>query len=76
MIPNHILNDLGPDDRVAVLTRGNEVHFHVHPVTDTPDAVRAVAEAEGSQVLRSHLHSHEEIRAVIAARDPETGGQG
>lgn len=51
MIPNHVLNDLTPGTRVAVLSRGGEIHFHVHPATETPEAVRAFAAQEGSAVL-------------------------
>lgn len=43
MIPHHILNDLKPDERVAILSRGADIHFHVHPATDTSEAIRAVA---------------------------------
>jgi hypothetical protein len=39
MIPNHVLTDLKPDERVAVLSRGGELHFHVHPAADEPDLV-------------------------------------
>ena len=47
MIPTHVLTDLKPDERVAVLSRGGEIHFHVHPASDEPDAVRAFAAARG-----------------------------
>jgi hypothetical protein len=76
MIPNHILTDLGPEDRVAVLTRAGGIHFHVHPASDTPAAVEAFAAAEGSRVLASHLRDHDQIRALVASRDPDTGGEG
>lgn len=46
MIPNHVLHDLGPDERVAMLSRSGAIHFHVHPVTDDPAAIRAHAERE------------------------------
>ena len=54
MIPNHVLNDLKPDERVAILARGSEIHFHVHPATDTPEAVRA----------------------FVAGRERDVGGEG
>ena len=76
MIPNHILNGLKPDDRVAILSRGSEIHFHVHPVTDTPEAVRAFASREGSDVLTAHMRDQAEIQAFVAARERDVGGEG
>jgi hypothetical protein len=76
MIPSHILTDLGPDDRVAILTRAGGIHFHVHPASDTPEAVAASAAAEGSRVLASHLLDHDQIRELVASREPDTGGEG
>ncbi|VTT99022.1 unnamed protein product [Gemmataceae bacterium] len=75
MIPNHILNDLRPDERVAILSRGSEVHFHVHPATDTPDAVRAFAAREGSEVLTSHMRDRAAIEAFVADRERDVGGE-
>jgi hypothetical protein len=76
MIPNHVLNDLKPDERVAILTRGSEIHFHVHPVTDTPEAVRAYAAREGSVVLTTHMRDHAGIQAFVASRERDVGGEG
>ncbi|HEX4613701.1 MAG TPA: hypothetical protein VH092_36300 [Urbifossiella sp.] len=76
MIPNHLLTDLTPDDRIAVLSRGGEIHFLVHPVADDPEVIRAYAEREGSRVLRSHLRDPEVIRAVAAGRERDIGGEG
>ncbi len=75
MIPNHILNDLRPDERVAILSRGSEIHFHVHLVTDTPDAVRAFAAREGSEVLTTHMWDQAAIRAFVADRERDVGGE-
>ena len=41
MIPNHVLDNLNPADRVAVLTRGGGIHFLVHPPSDAPEAIRS-----------------------------------
>ncbi len=76
MIPTHLLNGLASDDRIAVLSRGGEIHFLVHPAADDPAVVRAYAEREGSQVLRSHLRNPEAIRAVVAGRERDVGGEG
>lgn len=76
MIPTHILTDLKPDERVAVLSRGGEIHFDVHPSSDEPEAIRAFAAAEGSRVLASHLRDHAVIRALVASREQDVGGEG
>lgn len=76
MIPNHVLNDLKPDERVAILSRGSEIHFHVHPATDTPEAVRAFASAQGSEVLTTHMRDKDAIRAFVAGRERDVGGEG
>lgn len=76
MIPNHILNDLTRDQGVAILSRGSEIHFHVHPVTDTPEAVRAFAAREGSEVLTTHMRDRDAIRAFVASRERDVGGEG
>jgi hypothetical protein len=76
MIPNHILNNLKPDERVAILSRGSAIHFHVHPVTDTPEAVRAFAAREGSEVLTTHMRDHAGILAFVADREQDIGGEG
>ena len=76
MIPTHLLTDLGPDDRVAILTRNGGLVFHVHPATDTPAAVERLATRDGARVLASHLSDPEAIQAFVAAREPEVGGEG
>lgn len=75
MIPTHVLTDLKPDERVAVLSRGSEVHFHVHPASDTPEAVRVYAAREGSAVLTTHMRDPAEIRAFVASRERDVGGE-
>ncbi len=76
MIPTHVLAELKPDDRVAILSRGGEIHFHVHPVTDSADAVRAFAAGEGSEVLTTHMQDHAAIAAFVASRERDVGGEG
>jgi hypothetical protein len=76
MIPNHILSDLKPDEGVAILSRGSEIHFHVHPVADTPEAVRAFASREGSEVLTTHMRDQAAIQAFVASRERDVGGEG
>jgi hypothetical protein len=76
MIPNHVLNRLTPDDRVAVLARDGEIHFLVHPASDDPAAIRASAAREGSEVLRTHMRDHAEIREFVASRERDIGGEG
>lgn len=76
MIPNHLLNNLTADDRIAILARGGEIHFHVHSVTETPEAVRAFAAREGSQVLATHMQDHAAIQALVASRERDVGGEG
>jgi hypothetical protein len=76
MIPNHVLDGLGPDDRVAVLARRGELHFLVHGAADPADAIRAGAARDGSEVLATHLHDKEAIRALVAERERDLGGEG
>ena len=75
MIPNHILNDLAPHERVAVLTRDGEIHFLVHPATDDPAAIRAGAKRDGSEVLATHLQDRAAILELVASREREVGGE-
>ena len=76
MIPQHILDDLGPDDRVAVLARGGELHFWVHPAAAPAAAVQAYADRDGSRVVASHLRDKKEILALVAGRERDIGGEG
>lgn len=75
MIPTHVLTDLKPDERVAVLSRDGELQFHVHPAADEPDAVRALAAGQGAEVLATHLQDHAEILALVASRERDVGGE-
>jgi hypothetical protein len=75
VIPTHLLTDLKPDERVAVLSRGGEIRFHVHPASDEPDAIRAFAAREGSEVLATHLKDPAVIRALVASRERDVGGE-
>ena len=76
MIPNHILNGLTPDDRVAVLSRGGDIHFLVHPAAADPDVIRADAARKGSRVLTTHLRDGVEIQEFVASRERDVGGEG
>ncbi len=76
MIPTYILTELTPDECVAVLSRGGEIHFHVHATGDDPEAIRAFAAREGSEVLATHLRDHAAIRALVASRERDVGGEG
>ena len=76
MIPNHVLNDLTPDARVAILSRGGEIHFLVHQATDDPAAVRELAAREGSEALATHMQDHAAIQEFVASRERDVGGEG
>jgi hypothetical protein len=76
MIPQHILDGLGPDDRVAVLARDGELHFLVHSATASAAEVQAYADRDGSEVVTSHLRDKKEILALVAGRERDVGGEG
>ncbi len=76
MIPNHILKELTPENRVAILSRNGELHFLVHPASDDPAVIRANAGRDGSEVLTTHMRDHDEIRAFVASRERDVGGEG
>lgn len=76
MIPSHILDKLTPDDRIAILSRGGEIHFLIHPASETPEAIDAHATREGSRVLITHMSDHVAIREFVASRERDVGGQG
>jgi hypothetical protein len=75
MIPNHILTNLGPDNRVAVFTRDGDIHFHVHRASDTRQAIEELAEAEGARVLASHMSDQIAIRELVESRERDVGGE-
>jgi hypothetical protein len=76
VIPNHILNGLTPNDRVAILSRGGGIHFRVHPAAADPAVIRADAERDGSRVLATHLRDGVEIQEFVASRERDVGGEG
>jgi len=75
VIPNHIPNNLIPDDRVVIPARGG-IHFLVHPASDDPDVIRAYAEREGSEVLITHMRDQAAILEFVAGRERDVGGEG
>jgi hypothetical protein len=76
MIPNHVLNDLGPDDRVAVLSRRGELHFLVHAADAPAATITARADRDGCEVLATHMRDEEAIRELVADWEPDVGGEG
>ena len=76
MIPTHVLTDLKPDERVAVLSRGGEIHFHVHPASDEPDAVRAFAAAGRGRGCWPPTCRPRRDPALVASRERDVGGEG
>ena len=76
MIPNHVLNNLGPDDRVAVLTRRGKLHFLVHGAGDPAAAIAARADRDGCEVLATHMRDEAAILELVADREPDVGGEG
>lgn len=76
MIPHHVLDSLGPDDRVAVLTRRGELHFLVHRSSDNPGRVIEYAARDGSEILATHLQDKQAILELVAGRERDIGGEG
>lgn len=76
MIPNHVLDDLGPDDRVAVLSHGGGLRFIVHRATDPVEAIRADAGRAGAEVLATHLSDKTAILELVGGRERDVGGEG
>ena len=76
MIPQHILDDLGPDDRVAVLARGGELRFLVHPAAADRAALRATAARDGDELVATHMQDRDAILALVAGLERDTGGEG
>jgi hypothetical protein len=75
MTPQHILDDLGPDDCVAVLAREGELYFVVHRPTDSPADLRSPARREGSEVVATHMRDRREILDLVAERKRNPGGE-
>jgi hypothetical protein len=76
MIPQHILDDLGADDRIAVLAREGELHFLVHAAADGPADIQAYADRDGSEVVATHLWDKDALLALVAGRERDVGGEG
>ena len=75
MIPTHILHDLRPEDRVAILSHGTELHFLVHDAGDEPAKIREYATRDGSAVLATHMQDKAAILEFVAARERDIGGE-
>jgi hypothetical protein len=80
MIPSHILDGLGPQERVAILARGGsrnaELHFLVHAASDDTNIILAHAARDGSEVLVTHMSDKGAILEFVAARERDVGGEG
>ena len=76
MIPQHVLDDLGAGQRVAVLARNGELHFRVHDGGADAAQIRADAARDGSEVVATHLWDKEAILALVAGRERDVGGEG
>lgn len=80
MIPSHILEGLGPGDRVAIFTRGRrrngELHFLVHPESEGLGVIMAHAALDGSEILATHMNDKSAILEFVAARERDVGGEG
>jgi hypothetical protein len=64
MIPQRILDALGPDDRVAVLTRGGELRFLVHPAAVDRAPRRTTTGRDGNEVVPTHVRDGDMILAL------------
>ena len=75
MIPNHILNSLTENDRIAVLTDAGGIRILVHPASDSPEAIRAHAARSGFGVLATHLQDRSAILELVESREQDVGGE-
>jgi len=79
MIPSHILDGLGPENRVAILARRGsrigELHFHVHAASDGLDEIQLHATLDGSEILATHLSDKDAILEFVAGRERDLGGE-
>lgn len=75
MIPTHVLAELQPRERVAILARGRGLHFLVHDVGDEPAKVQEYAARDGSEVLITHMRDKAAILEFVAARERDLGGE-
>jgi hypothetical protein len=76
MIPNHVLDELTPDKRIAVLSQNGKLHFLVHLAGDDAEAIRMQAERDGSKALATHLKDKAATREYVATLEPDVGGEG
>lgn len=76
MIPQHVLDNLGPEQRVAILSRDGELHFLVHLATDGPAHIQEYADRDKSQIVTTHMHDKAAILALVAGRERDVGGEG
>ena len=76
MIPTHVLAGLTAGLCVAVLSQGGELYFHLNQAADGTEAIRAFAARRGSDVLATHLRDPAAIRALVASRERDVGGEG
>jgi hypothetical protein len=76
MIPTHILENLRPRDRVAILSRDRELHFLVHDMGDEPSRIQEYADRDGSEVLTTHMRDKAVILEFVAVRERDLGGEG
>jgi len=75
MIPSHILDNLGPQDRIAIFARGGELYFLVHPAAEALDVIREGAARDGSEVLATHMRDKAAILEFVAGRERDVGGE-
>jgi hypothetical protein len=75
MIPQHFLDDLGPDQRVAVLAREGELHFLVHAAAARPVDINEYADRDGSEVVATHMGDRDAILALVAGLERDVGGE-
>ena len=75
MIPHHALDDLGPDQRVAVLARQGDLHVLVHAAAALPADIDEYAARDGSEVVATHLGDRDAILALVAGLERDVGGE-
>lgn len=76
MIPQHVLDQLGPEERVAILIRNGDLHFLVHKATDGPEHIQAYADRDKSQIIATHMRDKDAILSLVAGHERDVGGEG
>jgi hypothetical protein len=76
MITQHTLDDVGPDERVAIVARDGEFHFLVHRAADSPADIRARARRDGSEAVATHMRDKREVLDLVAERTRNPDGEG